>query len=166
MFETHVPAAGRRLGLIVLGLLIVVLSTSTTHTQAAPAPQAQAAANPYVFATDGALLLQFVKADKTADYEMLVSKLKEALQKSDKPDRKEMAKSWKVYKAQEPGPASGAIYVSVIAPAVKGADYSVATILTEGFPAEAAALYKSYTESLGTPPGNLLHMTMFSDMGQ
>lgn len=166
MFETHVPAAGRRLGLIALGLLLAVFSTSTAHTQAAPAQQAQAAANPYVFASDGALLLQFIKPDKTGDFEMIVGKLKEALQKSDKPERKEMAKSWKIYKAQEAGAGSAAIYVSVIAPAVKGADYSVGTILAEAFPAEANALYKSYADSFSTPSGNLLHLTVLADLSQ
>jgi hypothetical protein len=167
MFGTHVPGAARRLGMIALALTLSVLSSSTTHTQeAAPAQPAQAAANPYVFATDGALLLNFIKPDKTADFDMIIMRLKEALQKSDKAERQEMAKSWKIYKAQEMGAGGAAIYVSVIAPAVKGADYTVSTILAEAFPAEANDLYRKYAEAFGTPSGNLLHLTMLSDLSQ
>jgi len=166
MFGTHVPAAGRRLGLIALGLSLTVVSAAPTHTQAAPAQQAQPAANPYIFTTDGALLLNFIKPDKTADFEMIIAKLKEALSKSEKPDQKEMAKSWKIFKAQESGAGMAAIYVSFISPTVKGADYTVSTILAEAFPAEAQDLYKKYAEAFGTPSGNLLHLTLVSDLGQ
>ena len=51
------------------------------------------------------MVLNFIKPDKTADFEMLVAKLKEALQKSEKPERKQQAASWKVFKAAEPGAA-------------------------------------------------------------
>jgi hypothetical protein len=167
MLGMHVPAAARRLGLVALLVFVAVLSAKTTYAQAAPEQQAQPAANnPYVFTTDGALLLQFIKPDKTADFEAILAKLKEGLMKSDKPERQEMAKSWKIYKAQETGAGMAAIYVSVIAPAVKGADYTISTILAETFPAEANELYKRYVDVFATPPGNLLHLTLFSDLAQ
>jgi hypothetical protein len=168
MFRTHVPAVVRRLGLLALVLLIAVLSTSMTHTQAAPAPAAgaQAAANPYMFTSDGVVLSYYVKPDKTADFDMIIGRLKEALAKSEKPERKEMAKNWKIFKATEAGPGMGTVYVSLIVPPVKGADYTVSTILSEAFPAEANDLYKKYAEAFATPPGSLLHLTLFSDLSQ
>jgi hypothetical protein len=78
--------------LAALGCVAGLLSASVVHAQQ-PAPQAQAAKNPYVFATDGALLLNFIKADKAADFEMVISRLKEALAKSEKPERKQQAAS-------------------------------------------------------------------------
>lgn len=160
MVRRFVPVVRRRVGVLVLGLMVGVLSAGTAHAQDAPA------ANPYMFAGDGALLLNFIKADHVADFDMIIGKLKEALTKSDKPERKQMAESWKVFKAAEPGAGGAVIYVSVVYPAVKGADYTVSTILAEAFPAEAQDLYKKYAESFGTPSGNLLNLTLFSDLGK
>lgn len=165
MFRVHAPAAGRRAGVIALTVIAGVLAARAGFAQQPP-PQAQAAKNPYVFGSDGALLLQFIKADKTADFEMIMAKVKEALAKSDKPERKEQAKSWKLFKAAEAGAGGAAIYVSIIEPAVKGADYTVSTILAEGFPTEANALYKTYADVFGNPPGNLLNLTLVSDLGK
>jgi hypothetical protein len=166
MFRVHAPAAGRRAGTIVLMVLLAgMLAPRASFAQQPPA-QAQPAKNPYVFASDGALLLQFIKADKTADFEMIMAKVKEALNKSDKPERKQQAQSWKLFKAAEAGAGGSAIYVSIIEPAVKGADYTVSTILAEAFPTEANALYKTYAEVFGTPPGNLLNLTLVSDLGK
>jgi hypothetical protein len=175
---------------IVLGVVVGAMAAGTLHAQTAtaqpqpppaqpqqpppgqppaaqPAPQAVAAKNPYMFATDGALLLNFIKADKVADFDMIVGKLKEALAKSEKPERKEQAKSWRVFKASEAGAGGAVIYVSVIYPAVKGADYTVSTILTEGFPAaEVNELLKKYSEAFGSPAGNLLNLTLFADFGK
>lgn len=160
MLRRYVPVIRRRLGVVVLGLAAGIFSAGAVHAQDAPK------ANPYVFASDGALLLNFIKADKTADYEMIVGKLKEALQKSEKPERKQQAESWKVFKASEAGAGGAVIYVSTVYPAVKGADYTVSTILAEGFPAEAQDLYKKYAEAFGTPSGNLLNLTLLSDLGK
>jgi hypothetical protein len=131
-----------------------------------PAAQAQPAKSPYVFASDGALVLNFVKADKTADFEMVLGKLREALMKSEKPERKQQAASWKVFKAAEPGPNMSAIYVSFMYPAVKGADYSVGTVLSEGFPQEVQAIFKTYSESFGNPAQNILNLTLVQDLSK
>ena len=160
MVRRFVPVVRRRVGVIVLGVMTGLLSAGVAHAQDAPK------ANPYVFAGDGAVLLNFIKADHVADFEMILGKLKEALAKSEKPERKQQAESWKVFKANEAGPAGAAIYVSVIYPSVKGADYTVTTILAEAFPTEVQDLYKKYAESFATPPGNLLNIKMFSDLAK
>src|SRR5438445_13411634 len=108
---------------IALGLAAVVVSATTAFAQAA-AP-AQAAANPFVFPGDAGVILNFVKADKTADFEMVLGKAKEALAKSEKPERKAQAAGRKVFKANEPGPGGAAIYVFVIDRVAKGGEYSV-----------------------------------------
>lgn len=160
MVRRFVPVVRRRVGVIVLGVMTGLLSAGVAQAQDAPK------ANPYVFAGDGAVLLNFIKADHVADFEMILGKLKEALAKSEKPERKQQAESWRVFKANEAGPAGAAIYVSVIYPSVKGADYTVTTILAEAFPTEVQDLYKKYAESFATPPGNLLNIKMFSDLAK
>ena len=167
MFRTAVTTAtGGRLGWIALGVVIGVLSGTLAQAQTPPAQQAQQQKSPYVFAGDGAAVLNFVKADKTADFEMVMGKLKEALAKSEKPERKQQAAGWKVFKAAEPGPSGAVIYVFLIDPAAKGSEYSVGNILVEAFPAEGAALYKTYSDCFGQPAQNVLSLTLVSDLGK
>jgi hypothetical protein len=132
------------------------------HAQQAAAPAAQPAKNPYLFTGDGAMTLNFIKADKTADFEMVISKLKEALQKSSNPMRKQQAAGWKIFKAAEAGPNGSVLYVSIVDPVVKGADYTVSTILSEGFPADVQALYKTYSEAYVSQ--NLINLTLLLDL--
>jgi len=164
MFRSFVkPAAARRFGWMALGLMVGVLSSGMLQAQqAAPPAAAQPAKNPYVFDGDGAMTLNFIKADKAADFEMVLGKLKEALAKSEKPGRKEQAKGWKFFKAAEPGPNGAVIYVSVVDPVIKGSDYTVSTILSEAFPAEVQALYKSYSEAYVSQ--NLINLSLVADM--
>jgi hypothetical protein len=151
MFRSLVrPLPGRpsKSGLIVLGIVVAAFSVGTVAAQAAPAAQAEAGKpSPFMFAGDGALVLNYIKADKTADFEMVVGRIKEALAKSEKPERKSQAAGWKIFKAAEPGPGGSVLYVWVVDPVTKGTEYSVSQILTEGFPAEAAMLYKTLADS-------------------
>src|SRR5437868_4153065 len=122
---------------IALGCVVGMLSAAPVFAQQPAAPPAQPAApaaqqNPFVFPGDGGVVLNFVKADKTADFEMILGKVKEALAKSEKPERKQQATGWKVFKATEPGPSGAVIYVFVMDPVSKGAEYSVGNILVEG----------------------------------
>jgi hypothetical protein len=113
------------------------------------------------------VILNFVKADKTADFEMAMGKVKEALAKSEKPERKAQAAGWKVFKAAEAGPGGAVIYVFVMAPVSKEAEYSVGNILVEAFGAEGQAIYKTYSEAYANPAiGALLHLTQVVDLSK
>src|SRR4029453_6871160 len=92
-------------------------TTPPAAAQAAP----EKAENPTFSAPAGLLLVQ-IKPDKTADYEAMIAKLKDALSKREKPERKAMAKAWKVFKATEPA-AGNTLYVHVIDAAAPG-DYT------------------------------------------
>src|SRR5207249_5480544 len=106
MFRSLVrPACVGRPGWIVLGVVVGVLASAVVRAaQPAPAAQAEPAKNPFMFMSDGSLLINYVKPDKTADFEMVMGKVKEALAKSDKPERKAQAEGWKVFKTDLPGP--------------------------------------------------------------
>jgi len=143
------------------------LSASTVSAQAtppAPAQQATPAKSPYLFSADAAITLNFIKADKTADFEMIVAKLKEALAKSPRPERAEQAASWKIYKATETGPGGSIIYVFVIDPVVKGSDYTVSTILAEGFASDVQSLYRKLADCYSSL--NILNLSLVSALGQ
>jgi len=133
--------------------VVVIGGVASAGAQQAQTP-ADASTQPHqtqstarVFASDAGMVLNFIKPDKTADFEAVIDKLRQALQMSAKPERKQQAATWKVFRANEPGANGSVLYVFTIDPAVKGADYTVSTILAEAFPAEVQALYKSYAES-------------------
>jgi len=133
---------------------------------AAPMTQATVAPPTRVFGSATGVVLNFIKADKTADFEDVVAKLKDALQTSPNATRKEQAASWKVYKSPDPGPAGSVLYMFIIDPVVKGADYAVATILAEGFSGdEFAALAKKYTDSYATGQ-NFVNLSLVSELGK
>ena len=153
---------------IALGLVAGVLSATPLHAQQAAAPAQQAAAAPTtrLFANDAGMVLNFIKADKTADFEMVVTKLKEALAKSAKPERKQQAASWKVFKAAEPGAGGSVLYVFIVDPAVKGADYSVANILAESLPVDQVnEIYKAYAGAYATGQ-NIVNLSLVSELGK
>jgi len=165
MLRKCVPAVGSRPGWIACGLLIGVLTTGAAYAQA-PAQQATAASAARVFASDGGLVLNFVKADKTADFEAVMAKLKEALQKSPKPERKQQAMTWKVFKSPDPAAGGNVLYVFVIDPSVKDADYTVSTILAEAFtPAEVNDVYKKYVDAYASGQ-NFVNLTLVQDLGK
>jgi hypothetical protein len=158
---------------IVFGVLAGTLSAPMVFAQAAPAQQppqqppaaAQAAPTTRTFANDGGMVLNFIKPDKTADFEAVVGKLKEALNKSEKPERKQQAASWKVFKSPDPAAGGNVLYVFMIDPSVKGADYTVSTILAEAFPTEVNDLYKKYAESYASGQ-NFVNLSLVSDLGK
>ena len=155
---------------ILFGLVVGTLSATTAFAQAtpppaAPAAAAQAAPTTRMFASDGGMVLNFIKPDKTADFEAVSGKLKEALQKSEKPERKQQAASWKVFKSPDPAAGGNVLYVFMIDPSVKGADYTVSNILAEGFPTEVQALYKQYADAYASGQ-NFVNLSLVSDLGK
>jgi hypothetical protein len=120
-------------------------------TPGAPAP---AAAPPVpvdrVFASEAGVIFNAVKADQVKNFEMILERLRQALAASPDPARRQQAAAWKIFKAAEAGPAGSVIYLFVIDPVVKGADYGVAKILAEAFPAEAQELYRVYTNTFAS----------------
>ena len=135
-------------------------SRQTAAQAEAPHPPS----NARVFASDAGMVLNFIKPEKTADFEAVIAKLRDALQQSDNPLRKQQAESWKVFRANEPGANASVLYVFTIDPAVKGADYTVSTILAEAFPTEVQALYQSYAEAYASGQ-NYVNLKLVAALG-
>ncbi len=156
------------LGWASTGFVAGVVLSSFVHVQLtamiSPSQPAQSAPNARKFASDAGMVFNFIKPDKTSEFEGVVARLSEALQKSDKPERKQQAVSWKVFRAIEPGANGSVLYVFTIDPAVKGVDYTVSTILAEAFPTEVQALYKDYAEAYATGQ-NFVNLKLVSALG-
>ena len=133
----HVWVGGAIAAALVAGVVIGV--TWSTHTAEAQAGR--------TFSGGAGMMLNYIKADSTADFEAVMQKLGEALQNSDNADRNAQAQGWKVYRAQEPGANNSVLYVWFIDPAVSGADYAVSQILNEAFPGEVQQLYEQFSGS-------------------
>lgn len=147
-----------------LGLVVGMLVATPAFAQQ-PAQQAAAAPTKRVFANDAGLVLNFIKPDKTADFEAVIAKLKEALQKSDKPERKEQAKSWKVFKSPDQAAGGNVLYVFVIDPVVKEADYTVSNLLAEAFPTEVQELYTKYAGAYAQGQ-NFVNLQIIAELGK
>jgi hypothetical protein len=110
--------------------------------QAAPPPPAVPASRR--FTSDAGIVFSVIKADKTADFEAIMTRVKEGLTKSSDAKRKQMGVGWRVFKGLEAGPGGNVVYVWIIDPPVKDVDYTVTEILKEAFPTEAQDLWAKY----------------------
>jgi hypothetical protein len=93
-----------------------------------------------------ALITVLIKADKTADFEMVLNKVKESLAKSENPQRKQQAAGWVVFKSAEPYQGN-TTYIMRIDPIVKGAEYDLMQIIAEVFPVEVQEIFAKYKDS-------------------
>jgi len=151
--------------MIAFGLLAGMLTAAAASAQAPPAQQAQAASPQRLFPNDAGMVLNFIKPDKAADFEEVMGKLKEALAKSEKPERKQQAAGWKVFKSPEPAGAN-VLYVFIIDPALKGADYQISNIIAESFTgAEANDILKKYAEAYAQGM-NIVNLNLIQDLGK
>jgi len=154
----------RGLTVVVVVALIGIGKQGLAQSASAGSTSAQTGGPSRVFASDAGMVLNFVKADKTADFEMVMVRLKEALTKSNKPERKQQASGWKVFRAVEPGANGSILYLFTIDPVVKGADYTVSNILAEAFPKEVHDLYKKYSESYASGQ-NIVSLNVVTKLG-
>jgi hypothetical protein len=115
----------------------------TPPAAAAPAADAAQPAEPAIgFTSDAGMMFNVIKGTATADFEMVLGRLREALHKSENPARKQQAASWKVYKSTDPSADGNVMYIFMFDQAVKGVDYDPVKILSEAFPTEVNALYE------------------------
>jgi hypothetical protein len=136
-------------------------ATPTAPPAPAPPPGQSVVSPPplgRVFASDHGIIFNAIRPDKVMDFEMILGKLREALANSKDPVRQQQGWGWKIYKQTEPGPNGSVLYVFVMDPAVKSADYGVAKILAEAYPNEIMELYRMYTTAFATAGQTLINL--------
>jgi len=137
------------------------LPGATPQTPGAPPAPANVVAPPSagrVFAAEQGIIFNAIRPDKVADFDTVIAKLRKALETSKDPLRNQQGGSWKIFKAVEPGPNGSVLYVFVMDPAVKGADYGVAKILAEAYPMEIMDLYRMYSGAFAAAGQTLLNL--------
>jgi len=157
MFRIFGPAVERRAGVIAIGAIGVLLMSGTAHAQAP---------TPYLFPGGAGLVLNFIKADKAADWEAMIGKIVEGLKASENPQRKAQASAWKIFKASEQPVKEAVLYFWTLEGAPTDTEYSMVKILQELFPKEAAAMYKEYSDSYVPPAQQIFHLTLVKDFSK
>ncbi len=121
----------RRLsGMVMAGALLMLPAFSLSgHAQDAtekPKPAVQKT----TYAGDAVIVIYSVNPGKDADYEQVMAKLKDALNKSTEPEAKQQLAGWKIIKSQKSlTNDTSSSYIHIIHPVVKGADYSIVNIV-------------------------------------
>ena len=153
-------SAGRRP--VVIGLVLAFALAAVPAVMAQDAPQQPAPGR--VFASDAGMVFNQILSDRTSDFEMVMGRLREALYKSEDPVRKQQAAGWKVFRSEAPQNGN-VLYVFMMDPVVKGADYTVSKILTEAFPyEEVAEIFKVYSASYAPGTGqSVVNLRLVSD---
>ena len=140
-----------------VALVAVTLAGASTVVAQQPTPATPPAGQPaappaeptkpvLTINSEAAIITLLIKPDKTADFEFVLNKLKEALQKSEKPERKEQAAGWKVFKSSQQAQGN-AVYIMRLDPVVKGQEYDITRLIAEVFPVEVQEIFAKYKDA-------------------
>jgi hypothetical protein len=131
-----------------ISFLVAVLATMLVLPPAADAqsntPANADTAKPVLtFDSDSVLITLLIKPDKTADFEFVLARLKEALANSPNPTRQAQAAGWRIFKATQMAQGN-AVYIMRIDPVIKGQEYDITRLIAEVFPVEVQDLFTKY----------------------
>jgi hypothetical protein len=153
----------------ILWTCALLLAIGSTPAFAQDAAAAKPTEPKVTFTTDAGVLLANIKADQTAAFEELVTKLKAGAAKSSDAAIKAQVGSMKVFKASEPGTGGAALYVIFFDPATKGGEHELFNLLqkvltpeelrapetAEFFKKAAGAFASGYNKLSLTPVGGM-----------
>jgi hypothetical protein len=99
------------------------------------------------FSTDTVMIFYQVLPDKTQQFEQVLTKVKEAMQQSDNPARKQQAEGMRLLKSAKPAEDGSVQYAVLVHPVMKDTEYEPGMLVYETFPDEANKLFSDF-ESL------------------
>ena len=136
----------RGLQVFVSGIVLAGLTLAGAGVASAQEPAKEPAKPVMTLDGEAAIVILLIKPDKTADFETVVAKYKEAFGKSDNPKRKEQLAGMKFLKS--PTPVGGnTAYIFRVDPVVKGEEYDITRIIYEVFPSEATDMFNKYKDA-------------------
>jgi hypothetical protein len=95
---------------------------------------------------DATVMIVLIKPDKTADFEAVIAKYKEALAKNDNAARKEQLAGMKIFKSPT-AMAGSTAYIFSIDPVIKGEEYDITRVINEVFPSEVTDFFNKYKDA-------------------
>ena len=136
----------RVLQVFVSGIAIAAVMLVAAPVANAQEPAKEPAAPVLTLDGDAAIITILIKPDKIADFEFVLNKLKEALAKNEKPERKQQAAGWKIFKSSQMAQGN-AVYIFLINPVVKGQEYDLTRLIAEVFPVEVQEVFAKYKDA-------------------
>ena len=139
----------RTLMMAALACGLSFFTTVGAARQDKPAAQAPAGDDGLTFNVDSATMFFQIAEPAAADFEAFMAKVKEVLSKSDKPERKAQAASWKMLVKLDAANNGVFTYVWILDPVAKGVSYDLFKILAEGLPPDQVQeIYKKIGPSI------------------
>lgn len=138
--------------------------TQAPAEEAQPAEQTQPPA--MGFTAETGMIFYYVTPGETEAFEEVITKVKEALAKSEDETRQKQAASWRVFKADEPM-GDNVLYVFFVDPTIPGADYDFIKMLAEGFQDDPVLVTELYAKLKGAfaGGGQPINLRLAVDMG-
>jgi hypothetical protein len=160
MGESNREGASWRRWTLIAGVAAVV-SAASIGAMSLGSPQDPAPQQPdyFLFTDAEAVMLFFQVGEATvADFDFVMTTVKDVLTKSDKPERQSQANTFRVYRA--PAAQNGIVtYTMLIDPVAKGLTYDFGKILSEGMPTEKVQeVFAKLTGALGGRPPSIAPM--------
>ena len=132
--------------LLVSGIALAGFTLAAAGVASAQEPAKEPAKPVLTLEGDSAIVLLLIKGDKTADFETVIAKYREAFSKSDNPKRKEQLAGMTFLKSPTPMGGNTA-YIFRVDPVVKGEEYDITRVIYEVFPSEATDMFNKYKDA-------------------
>ena len=131
---------------LVSGIALAGFTLAAAGVASAQEPAKEPAKPVLTLEGDSAIVLLLIKGDKTADFETVIAKYREAFSKSDNPKRKEQLAGMTFLKSPTPMGGNTA-YIFRVDPVVKGEEYDITRVIYEVFPSEATDMFNKYKDA-------------------
>ena len=148
----------RRIAVVAVSVITLALSANALGRQATDQDPA------LVFGADAGVVLTFVVPDRSEDFERVLDHLRQVLEQSEDPIRRQQAEHWRVFHSSDPGPNGSVLYVSFMEPVLKGADYNIAHILEDELPEHAAEELVGAPTATPAQPQSTLNLDAILDL--
>lgn len=131
-----------------MALAAMLAGASVAHAQEpAAAGAAQTPDKPVLpLEGDAVVITMLIKPDQTANFEKVLAKYREALEKSEKPARKQQLAGLKIFKSTQQAQGN-AVYIFYVDPIVPNEEYDISRVIAEVFPTEVQDIFNLYKES-------------------
>ena len=136
----------RGLQVFVSGVALAVFTLAGAAVASAQEPAKEPEKPVLPMEGDASVMIVLIKPDKTADFETVIAKYKEALGKNDKAARKEQLAGLKIYKSPT-AMGGNTAYIFSIDPVIKGEEYDITRVINEVFPSEVTDMFNKYKDA-------------------
>ena len=131
---------------LVSGVVLAGLTLAGAGVASAQEPAKEPPKPVLTLEGDASVIIVLIKPDKTADFEQVIAKYKEAMGKSDVPARKEQLAGLKVFKSPT-AMGGNTAYIFQVDPVIKDQEYDITRVIHEVFPSEATDMFNKYKDA-------------------